>query len=143
MIPRLTEDGRLPAGVHQASLEELRDRFGRQSAARRRLFKGLTRAVENLREAGVKRVYVDGSFVTDKPVPNDVDGCWEADVDIDLGKLDGVFLDFGERRRRMKKKYGVDFFPCSFSEGDTRKAFLDFFQVDKDGRAKGILAIEL
>jgi hypothetical protein len=42
----------------------------------------------------------------------------------------------------MKKKYGVDFFPCSFLEGDTRKAFLDFFQVDKDGRAKGILAIE-
>ncbi len=143
MIPGLTEDGCLPAGVHQASLEEVRDRFGRQSAARRRLFNGLTRAVENLGEAGVKRVYVDGSFATDKPVPNDVDGCWEANADIDLGKLDEVFLDFGQRRRRMRQKYGVDFFPCSLSEGDTRKAFLDFFQVDKDGRAKGILAIEL
>lgn len=143
MIPRLTEDGCLPEGVHEASLEELRARFGRRSAARRRLFKGLHRAIENLREAGVKRVYVDGSFVTDKPAPNDVDGCWEASVDVDLGKLDEAFLDFGERRRRMKQKYGVDFFPCSYTEGDTRKAFLRFFQVDKDGRAKGILAIEL
>jgi hypothetical protein len=143
VLPRLTEDGCLPEGVHEASLAELGDRFGRQSAARRRLFNGLTRAIENLREAGVRRVYVDGSFVTDKQVPNDVDGCWEANVDVDLGKLEEVFLDFGGRRRRMKEKYGVDFFPCSYTEGDTRKAFLGFFQVDKEGRAKGIVAIEL
>ena len=142
MIPWLTKDGLLPVGVHQASLEELRDRFGRQNAARRRLFKGLTRAVENLREAGVIRVYVDGSFVTDKPFPSDVDGCWETDADIDLVELDEVFLDFGERRRRMKERYGVDFFPCSSTEGDSKKAFLDFFQVDKDGRSKGIVMIE-
>lgn len=143
MIPDLNEDGLLPPGVHPASLEEIRQRFGRKNAQRSRLFEGLARALQNLREASVKRVYVDGSFVTDKPFPKDVDGCWEADSSIDLGKLDAVFLDFSDHRRQMKDRYGVDFFPASSVEGNTRQVFLDFFQIDRDGRSKGVLVIDL
>ncbi|HEM61061.1 MAG TPA: hypothetical protein ENO24_02125, partial [Chloroflexi bacterium] len=106
MIPNFNEEGLLPPGVHSATLEEIKERFGRENSQRRMLFEGLTRAVRNLREAGVKRVYIDGSFVTDEPFPKDVDGCWEADASIDLGKLDDVFLDFSDRRRRMKYRYG-------------------------------------
>ena len=43
----------------------------------------------------------------------------------------------------MKEKYGVDFFPASRVERGSGQAFLDFFQIDKDGRRKGILIIEL
>jgi hypothetical protein len=143
MIPDLNEDGLLPPGVHPATLEEIGQRFGRKNAVRRRLYEGLRRALQNLREAGVKRVYINGSFVTGKPFPNDVDGCWEADSSIDMDKLDMVFLDFSDRRRRMKDRYGVDFFPGSYVEGDSRQTFLDFFQVDRDGRSKGVLVIDL
>ena len=62
MIPDLNEDGLLPPGVHPASLMEIGERFGRKNAKRRMLYRGLGRAVQNLREAGVKRVYVDGEF---------------------------------------------------------------------------------
>jgi hypothetical protein len=143
MIPDLNEEGLLPPGVHSASLREIGQRFGRRNAVRRRLFRGLVRALQNLREAGVKRVYIDGSFVTDKASPNDVDGCWDAGGSVNLSKLDPVFLDFSKRRREMKEKYGVDFFPASSVEGNSRQAFLDFFQVDRDGRSKGVLAIDL
>jgi hypothetical protein len=143
VIPDLNEDGLLPPGVYPAGLEEIRQRFGGRNVVRRRLFGGLTQALQNLREAGVKRVYVDGSFVTDKAFPNGVDGCWDAGGTIDLGKLDQVFLDFTDRRRKMKEKYGVDFFPASSVEGNSRQAFLDFFQVDRDGRSKGVLVIDL
>jgi len=110
---------------------------------RRDLFRGLTRALRKLRAAGVQRVYIDGSFVTDESFPNDVDGCWDAEHNIHLDKLDPVFLDFDDNRRRMKDKYGVDFFPASFVECGSGRAFLDFFQVDKDGRSRGILMVEL
>jgi len=35
MIPPLNDDGYLPAGIHQATLEELADRFGLESELRR------------------------------------------------------------------------------------------------------------
>jgi hypothetical protein len=143
MIPDLTEDGLLPPGVYPASLEEIGERFGRANAVRKGLFGGLTRALHNLSEAGVERVYINGSFVTDKELPNDVDGCWDADGPLDLGRLDAVFLDFSHHRRQMKERYGVDFFPASSVEGESRQAFLDFFQVDRDGRSKGVLVVDL
>lgn len=143
MIPMLSDDGLLPPGVHKATLKEIRDRFGRKNAVRRLLFRGLRQALENLRAAGVQRVYINGSFVTDESFPKDVDGCWDAEDSIDLNKLDPVFLNFDHRRRQMKEKYGVDFFPASRVERGSGRAFLDFFQIDKDGRRKGILIIEL
>lgn len=36
---------------------------------------GLGRALELMVASGVRRVYLDGSFVTDKDRPNDIDGC--------------------------------------------------------------------
>jgi hypothetical protein len=143
MIPHLNEDGLLPPGVHPATLEEVEQRFGRKNAVRKSLCAGLMRAFQNLRKSGVRRVYINGSFVTDKLSPNDVDGCWEADSSIDMDKLDVVFLDFSAHRRQMKDKYGVDFFPASYVEGDSRQTFLDFFQVDRDGRPKGVLVVDL
>lgn len=143
MIPDLDDSGLLPAGVYKTTLEEIRDRFGRRNAIRRRLFRGLKEALRNLQAAGVRRVYINGSFVTDKSSPNDVDGCWDAEEGIDLNKLDPVFLDFDHGRHRMKEKYSVDFFPANAMELGSGQPFLDFFQIDQEGRPKGILMIEL
>lgn len=143
MIPDLDDSGLLPAGVYKATLEEIRDRFGRRNAVRRRLFRGLKRALQNLQAAGVRHVYINGSFIANKSLPKDVDGCWDAEETIDLNKLDPVFLNFEHGRLQMKEKYGVDFFPANAVELGSGQPFLDFFQIDKDGRPKGILLIEL
>ena len=58
--------------------------------------------MENLKNAGCLTVYLNGSFVTNKEVPNDFDACWEEDG-VDPAVLDPVLLTFdpaGLPRRR-------------------------------------------
>lgn len=75
-IPTLTDDGLLPAGVHDCTLDEIRDRFGafQRSDRRCRLFERLESFVRAATASGiVTAIIVDGSFVTDKDEPSDVD----------------------------------------------------------------------
>jgi hypothetical protein len=70
VIPQFTDEGLLPPGVHQTDLEELNEKMG-WSRKRRELLEGLEEALELMASCGVVRVYLDGSFVTDKDRPND------------------------------------------------------------------------
>jgi hypothetical protein len=107
------------------------------------MFDGLLRGLRNLKQSGVRTVYLDGSFVTNKTYPGDIDGCWDANPDIDVGKLDSVFLDFSNRRAAMKRKYGLDFFISQGTEGSSGVPFVEFFQTDRDGVRRGIIEIDL
>ncbi len=69
MIPPPNASGELPPGIHRASLEEVEAVFA-TTPRRRTLFAGLQRAVHNLRAAGVRHVFIDGSFITTKADPN-------------------------------------------------------------------------
>ena len=73
MIPDFDERGYLPAGVHLASLDEIEARFGRQSEVRRAQMESLRWLVELAKKAGVQRLIINGSFVTERLEPNDVD----------------------------------------------------------------------
>jgi Family of unknown function (DUF6932) len=142
MIPQFTADGLLPQGVHPATLEELSERFG-GNERRRQLLRGLNEALRLLRAAGCHRVYINGSFVTARERPNDIDVCWDIDG-VDADALDPVFFDFEDGRAAQKARFGVEFFPAQVPEGVTGKTFLEFFQVDKEtGEPKGIIVLEL
>jgi hypothetical protein len=131
----------LPPGIHSATLEEIEQRFATNDK-RKLLFEGLRRAVDILRAAGCKAIFLDGSFVTDKPEPGDFDACWDP-TGVDPGKLDSVFLDFSNRRKRQKDKFRGEFF-LSSGRADAKTGFLDFFQKDKyGGNAKGIIRVQL
>ena len=73
MIPAFNAKGYLPPGLHGATVDEIRARFGRESELRRVQMESLRWLVELARRAGVQRIVVNGSFVTDKLEPNDVD----------------------------------------------------------------------
>jgi hypothetical protein len=78
-IPDVDEaTGYLPPGIHEATLAELVDCFGWNST-RRELFAGLQKALSSLKHAGCRRVFVNGSFVTSKENPGDIDVCWDED----------------------------------------------------------------
>jgi hypothetical protein len=145
MIPGFSADGNLPPGVYEASWDEFVARFG-GTAHRLRLIDGLHSALSLLRAAGCCRVYINGSFVTAKEVPEDFDAVWEAaGVDVELLlRLEPVFGDFSMRRAAQKARFRGEFFPSSLTEGATRSPFLEFFQVDKHtGDPKGIVALNL
>jgi hypothetical protein len=73
MIPAFDERGYLSAGVHLASLDEVEARFGRQSEVRRVQMESLQWLVKLATKAGVQRLIINGSFVTERSEPNDVD----------------------------------------------------------------------
>ena len=71
MIPQFDADGLLPPGIHRTHWDEVVGRFG-TSPWRHQLLAGLRMALDSLSRAGCQTVYIDGSFVTDKEVPNDL-----------------------------------------------------------------------
>jgi len=73
MIPEFDDNGNLPPGIHRATLDEIEERFGRESEIRRVEMESLGWLVEAAVRAGVERIVINGSFVTDVLEPNDVD----------------------------------------------------------------------
>ena len=73
MIPPFEDNGYLPPGIHAATLDEVEARFGRESEVRRVQVESLRWLIELATRAGVERIILNGSFVTDIIEPNDVD----------------------------------------------------------------------
>lgn len=141
MIPPFEASGNLPLGVHAATWQEVARRFG-LTPHRRALLAGLHAALVNLRTAGCQRAYIDGSFVTAKRRPNDFDGCWDM-ASVDPERLDVVLLTFDRGRAAQKAKYRGELFPAQFPASPSGTTYLEFFQLDKEGTPKGIVAIDL
>lgn len=74
---------------------------------------------------------INGSFVTDKEKPGDIDACWSL-VGVDLKILrasEPVLLDLSNHRSSQKAKFGCEFFPAE-AMADEVHTFDEFFQFD-------------
>lgn len=110
---------------------------------REQLLKGMRAMLADLRIAGCKKVWVDGSFVTTKAHPNDFDLCWDA-TGVDLSQLPLALLTFDHKRAAQKSRYGGEAFPANASADRAGTLFIDFFQVDKrTGGLKGVVCLDL
>lgn len=143
MIPEYDKRGSLPRGVYPATWEEIEERYG-YNEERRRLLAGLKAALDNLKMAGCKRAYLNGSFITDKEVPRDYDLCWEP-KGVDGGLIDPLFILTRyvlPPRKEQKHKYLGEILitlphPAVFD-------MLSYFQLDdRTGDTKGIISIDL
>ena len=143
MIPKYDTQGNLPPGQHLASWEEIEEHYA-YNAHRRKLLAGLKAALDNLRAAGCKRVYLNGSFITNKVEPGDYDLCWEP-KGVDRNALDPLFslaIHVLPPRTGQKKKYFGEIVltvpnPSVFDH-------LSYYQLDdRTGDVKGIIALNL
>lgn len=144
-IPDLVDVGApwkvLPPGIHEASLDQVAERFA-IGDRRAILFDGLLRGCERLKNAGCRALYLDGSFVSDKPEPGDFDACWDP-AGVDAGTLDPVFLDFDDGRKNQKARFGGEFFP-SRAKADGSRTFVEYFSTEKTtGARKGLVLVRL
>ena len=130
-IPQFDERGYLPSGVYETDEAEFNRRFGFNSY-RQQLLVRLKSALISLKQAGCNRVYIGGSFITDKAEPGDIDGCFEG-LYIDESIIDPIFID--SDLDAQKARYGVEFVFGSNRAG--------FFQTDRYGNSKGIVVINL
>jgi hypothetical protein len=98
------------------------------SPHRRNVFAGFGRACQELRKAGCRLVYVDGSFVATKVHPGDFDACWDI-RNVNEKSLDPIFWDFSHGRAAQKHRFLGELFPAQLPEGATGRAFIQFYRT--------------
>jgi hypothetical protein len=146
-IPPLDQHGFLPVGVHDCTLNELKARFGSFQISDRRpqLFTRFEAFLSEARASGlVVSVVVDGSFVTAKPEPNDIDLILVVPPDHSFAA--GLTpLEYGIlSKRRVHRRYGFDLL-VACADSDEYRRYVRFFQQIRfePGRFKGILRLKL
>ena len=144
-IPPLDADGYLPEGIHNCTLEELQQRFGEDTdaAGRSLLFSKLLDYVHELRSTGRDfGLLIDGSFVTGKAQPNDIDLVLILPHDHDFLMELLPFEYNAMSRRRVSKRYAFDLLVAR--EGSLELGeYIEFFQQVRGdpSRRKGILRV--
>jgi hypothetical protein len=131
VIPPFDERGCLPPGIHLATLAEVLSRCGNGSAEREAQAESLTWLVALCRKAGIIRLVLNGSFVTDVPSPNDVD----------CVLLQGPAYD-DESPEAAELGRGLPFLELKIVEGEEFSLYLDIiFGTDRHGRPKGVVEV--
>jgi hypothetical protein len=141
-IPPFRVDGFLPEGVHLALESEAIFRFGTSSPQRRRLVLRLRRWIELSRITGCRRFLIDGSFVTAKPAPHDIDAVvlLPSDFHEQLSRGNGAALELEEN---LLSRLPDEIFAAE-DEIDWAE-WVEFFSRTReaDGRRKGLVEIQL
>lgn len=147
MIPKFDEAGLLPAGIHEATLDEFKSEFV-YNTKRQEIYQGLLILIADLRKVGCSVLYLDGSFVTSKPRPGDIDACWEVQPGTQYLEFVNVvaptLLKLKYPRNEQKALYKADVFPAHLPADAKNTIYREFFQLDKNtGQRKGIIKILL
>lgn len=142
MIPPFRSDGYLPEGVHLADEAEALFRFGSPSSRRRRLAIRLRRWLMLAREIGAMRFLLDGSFVTAKTEPDDVDAVVLLPEDfadqVEAGSELAIEFEEMLLTRRPEELFAAE-------DDSDWNAWIEFFTRTReaDGRRKGLVEIKL
>ena len=141
-LPPLTEDGELPIDVHAASLREVLERFGVGSAQRKALALRLERVYSVAQGTDhLGRFVVFGSFLTNKPEPQDVDVFLVMADTFDASNLRGdarLLFDHGAAQAHFGASV---FWVRRLAAWQGEQAAVEFWQVKRGGGRRGIVEI--
>ena len=144
VIPELTDHGELPPGVHRANWKEFKVRFG-SSSPRRVWLTGRLSALLKLADTNgkLRRVFIWGSFVTEKPAPKDLDILLIMDEDFEVDRIDAAAQAvFDSVRARLLFESDV-FWARSSIGGELLDLWLETYQTSRSFRKRGIVELEL
>ena len=137
LLPEFSESGYLPPGLHRADLVEVQQRFG-SNDTRRALLRHLDNFLELVRSVGAQKLILDGSFVTAKENP--------ADIDVILELLPDTF-DTTTREARIllesRIRFNIHFFPVREGDDEFFQHWTAFFGHDRNGVPKGLVEVLL
>lgn len=142
-VPEHDEHGHLPPGEHIATWSEVKERFGGR-ARRREIVGALEHTLYELKNLGVRDVWLNGSFVTTKIRPSDVDVVYSPPPDVDTSTW-GNLANSDPAREHLKAQRRVDLweYPSPQYVGGTKVTIVGFFCSDKEDRPKGIIRLDL
>lgn len=144
-IPLLDGDGFLPEGVHDATIDEIREQFGtfQRTDRRQGLWRHFEEFVADIRSTGlVQRIIINGSFVTAKDDPSDIDLILvlklSHDFTTDLRPFEYNVLS----RRQVRRRHKFDVLVAR-EESPEYAEYIGFFQQVKGlpNRRKGVLTL--
>jgi hypothetical protein len=152
MIPPL-QDGVLPEGIYECTIEEVASFFGKfqRTDKRQKLTQNLRRYIEDARRSEIATaVIVNGSYVTAKDEPDDIDVILALRSDFDVSQELRPFEHNIQSYRSVRRLYGFDVF--SARDGSLAyQEYVDLFHkvnlgdpgLQTDQVRKGVLRINL
>ena len=147
MIPPFNQDGYLPEGIYDCTTEDVTERFGayQTSGRRSQLCAKLTEFIRDAKAgAFMEAVLIDGSFVTSKPDPNDIDIVLVVAANYDFSKNLSPALYNLLAQHRVRRRFGFDIVVVQNGSENFKQAVAFFQQVkQRPGIKKGILRIKL
>jgi hypothetical protein len=129
MLPPFDEYGLLPPGIHRVSVDVLVESFGSGSPEREVETRELLEFIDWAKRHGVRRIIVNGSFVTRKRHPNDVDVVVLPDPNSAFA-LDTTAWPFVQ-------------ILIAADDDDLERWATSDFGTDRRGRAKGVVEVLL
>jgi predicted nucleotidyltransferase len=144
-VSPFNEQGDLPSGVHQAMLAEVLVRFGHGAPQRVIVTERLQRVIALAQRTGkLERVFLWGSYVTDKPEPEDIDLFLVMSADFVSSDYRGATRSVFDSAT-AERTLGAPVFWMNSGVGTelTVESFLEQFQIRRDGGRRGIVEIVL
>jgi hypothetical protein len=137
MIPQFRVNGYLPPGIHKATLREFEKRFCEQTAERRELFVKFGNLLSLLEKHKnmILHIIIDGSFVTLKPNPGDMDIILILAKDFDFESPEAL------RLQRAKAVFNIHLVPLLEEMQSEIRSWTDFFGHDRERRPRGLVEV--
>ena len=140
--PEFDEHGDLPVGIYRATLAQVIERFGSRTPQRRIVAQRLTRIYDLAHGTGqLARFIIYGSFVTAKPLPNDVDIFLLMDDAFDKTQTSGETAAIFEHLTTENKTGASVFWMRRLSILDSEQELLEHWQIKRDLTRRGIVEV--
>jgi hypothetical protein len=142
-LPDFTTSGDLPVGVYRVGLQDVLRRFGIGGWKRRACTQTISHLFELAKRTGhLERFVIFGSYVTDKPDPNDVDVVLVMNDEFRFEKCPlesrGIF-DHATAQARYNAS--VFWIRPGLLMGESLADFVASWQVKRDGSRRGIVEV--
>ena len=144
MLPPLTMDGVLPPGIHIAPSVEVIQRFGGSDGQRNAVTQRLQYIFDVAQRTNqLRRLFLWGSYITDKARPGDVDVflVMAADFLSELCDTQAQAMFDGERAER--ELGATVLWTREDVSAELLRMFLDQWQIRRNGTRLGIVEVEL
>jgi len=140
--PKFNESGDLPPGIYQTTLLDVIEHFGKGSFKRVIVAERLQRIYLLTKETGqVARFIIFGSFVTDKPCPQDIDIFLLMKDTFDVRNVAGKARILFDHMAAHNYEGASIFWIRCLAAFDGEEAAIKHWQHKRDGKKRGIVEV--
>ncbi|MFA4911234.1 MAG: hypothetical protein WC649_09370 [Desulfobacteria bacterium] len=140
--PKFNNNGDLPRGIHKASLSDVIEHFGKGNFQRAILAQRLHRIYGLAVETGqTARFIIFGSFVTDKPNPQDLDIFLLMEDTFDIRQVAGEARIIFDHMAAQDYEGASIFWLRRMATLDGEEVAIEHWQIKRDGKKRGIVEV--